>query len=106
MYLIGDRQMMTVDSSEHVKFTSDKTTYRVIQRNDGRPWVESALTPTNKSATLSPFVQLAARCRRTGPPPPGGGPSSDPAVAPWASTVPKEPPQARSHGPRGGGEDG
>src|SRR3546814_6777044 len=24
MYLIGDRQMMTVDSSEHVKFTSDK----------------------------------------------------------------------------------
>src|SRR3546814_12966679 len=39
MYLIGDRQMMTVDSSEHVKFTSDKTTYRVIQRTDGRPWV-------------------------------------------------------------------
>jgi HK97 family phage major capsid protein len=61
MYLIGDRQMMTVDSSPHVKFTSDKTTYRVIQRNDGRPWVESALTPKNNSATLSPFVQLAAR---------------------------------------------
>lgn len=61
MYLIGDRQMMTVDSSEHVKFTSDKTTYRVIQRNDGRPWVESALTPKNNSATLSPFVQLAER---------------------------------------------
>jgi HK97 family phage major capsid protein len=61
MYLIGDRQQMTVDSSEHVKFTSDKTTYRVIQRNDGRPWIESALTPQNGSATLSPFVQLAAR---------------------------------------------
>jgi HK97 family phage major capsid protein len=61
MYLIGDRQMMTVDSSEHVKFTSDKTTYRMIQRNDGRPWLESAITPHNGSATLSPFVQLATR---------------------------------------------
>lgn len=61
MYLIGDRQEMRVDSSEHVKFTSDKTTYRVIQRNDGRPWLESALTPRNNSATLSPYVQLATR---------------------------------------------
>jgi HK97 family phage major capsid protein len=61
MYLIGDRQMMTVDSSQHVKFTSDKTTYRVIQRNDGRPWLQSAITPRNNSATLSPFVQLAVR---------------------------------------------
>lgn len=61
MYLIGDRQMMTVDSSEHVKFTSDKTTFRVIQRNDGRPWLNSPLTPHNNSATLSPFVQLATR---------------------------------------------
>jgi HK97 family phage major capsid protein len=60
-YLIGDRQMMTVDSSEHVKFTSDKTTFRVIQRNDGRPWLNSAITPANNSATLSPFVQLATR---------------------------------------------
>lgn len=61
MYLIGDRQMMTVDSSPHVKFTSDKTTYRVIQRNDGRPWLQSPITPHNNSATLSPFVQLATR---------------------------------------------
>jgi HK97 family phage major capsid protein len=61
MYLIGDYQTMTVDSSEHVKFTSDKTTYRVIARNDGRPWLNSPLTPHNGSATLSPFVQLATR---------------------------------------------
>lgn len=61
MYLIGDRQSMTVDSSEHVKFTSDKTTYRVISRVDGRPWLNSAITPHNNSATLSPFVNLAAR---------------------------------------------
>jgi HK97 family phage major capsid protein len=60
-YLIGDYQTMTVDSSPHVKFTSDKTTYRVIARNDGRPWIQSPLTPHNNSATLSPFVQLATR---------------------------------------------
>lgn len=61
MYLVGDYQSMTVDSSPHVKFTSDKTTFRVISRNDGRPWLQSAITPQNNSATLSPFVQLAAR---------------------------------------------
>ncbi len=33
----------------------------MIQRNDGRPWLESAITPQNNSATLSPFVQLATR---------------------------------------------
>jgi HK97 family phage major capsid protein len=61
MYLIGDRQAMTVDSSAHVKFTSDKTSYRVISRVDGRPWLTSAITPHNNSATLSPFVTLATR---------------------------------------------
>lgn len=61
MYLIGDRQQLSVDSSPHVKFTSDKTTYRMIQRNDGRPWMEQPITPHNNSATLSAFVQLASR---------------------------------------------
>lgn len=61
MYLIGDRQHMTVDSSEHIAFNTDKTAFRVIQRNDGRPWLQSAITPQNNSATLSPFVQLATR---------------------------------------------
>jgi len=61
MYLIGDYQTMSVDSSEHVKFTSDKTTYRVIARNDGRPWLASPLTPQYGGETLSPFIQLATR---------------------------------------------
>lgn len=61
MYLIGDRQMMTVESSPHVKFTSDKTTYRMIARNDGRPWLQSPITPRNAGPTLSPFIQLADR---------------------------------------------
>jgi HK97 family phage major capsid protein len=61
MYLIGDRQNMTIESSPHVKFTSDKTTFRCIARNDGRPWLQSPITPHNSSATLSPFIQLATR---------------------------------------------
>ncbi len=61
MYLVGDYQNMTVDSSPHVKFTSDKTTFRAIARNDGRPWLQSPLTPHNNSATLSPFIGLQAR---------------------------------------------
>ncbi len=61
MYLIGDYQRMTVESSAHVKFTSDKTSFRMIARNDGRPWLQSPLTPHNNSATLSPFIQLATR---------------------------------------------
>jgi len=61
MYLVGDYQNMTIDSSPHVKFTSDKTTFRAIARNDGRPWLLSPLTPHNNSATLSPFVTMEAR---------------------------------------------
>lgn len=60
-YLVGDRQQMTMESSPHVKFTSDKTVFRVIQRVDGRPWVSSAITPANGGPTLSPFVQLETR---------------------------------------------
>jgi HK97 family phage major capsid protein len=58
-YLVGDRQTMTADSSTDYAFGSDKTTFRIIQRVDGRPWLQSAITPQNGSAaTLSPFVEL------------------------------------------------
>lgn len=60
-YLIGDRQSMEAMSSPHVKFTSDKTSYRIIERLDGAPWLQSPIEPENGSATLSPFVQLGAR---------------------------------------------
>jgi HK97 family phage major capsid protein len=60
-YLIGDRQVMSAMSSPHFKFGNDMTAYRIIERVDGRPWLNSAITPRNNSATLSPFVQLATR---------------------------------------------
>jgi len=60
-YLIGDRQTLEMASSSHVRFNTDETDFRIIQRVDGRPWIDSALTPRNGSNTLSPFVALAAR---------------------------------------------
>lgn len=60
-YLIGDRMAMTGMTSPHYKFGNDVTSYRLIERVDGRPWLQSAITPKNSSATLSPFVQLATR---------------------------------------------
>lgn len=60
-YLVGDRQMMSVTSSEHAAFTSDKTAFKVVSRCDGKPWLNSAITPRNSSDTLSWCVQLATR---------------------------------------------
>ena len=60
-YLIGDRQVMSAQSSEHANFDTDETAFRFIERVDGRPWIQSAITPRNSGDTLSPFVQLAAR---------------------------------------------
>lgn len=61
-YLIGDRQAMQAQSSPHYKFANDKTAFRIIERVDGRPWLQSAITPQNGSTnTLSPFVNIAER---------------------------------------------
>lgn len=60
-YLIGDRQVMQTAASEHYKFANDQTAFRVVERVDGRPWLQSAITPkNNSSSTLSPFVQLSS----------------------------------------------
>ena len=60
-YVIGDRQSLSMAASPHVRFQNDETVWRFTQRVDGRPWLESALTPRNGSNTLSPFVNLATR---------------------------------------------
>ena len=60
-YVIGDRQSLTVASSEHVAFASGQTTWRFTERLDGAGWLNSAITPENGSNTISPFVALATR---------------------------------------------
>lgn len=59
-YLIGDRQTMSAAQSQDFRFQNDLTAFRVTERLDGRPWLQSAITPQNGGATLSPFVKLAA----------------------------------------------
>lgn len=60
-YLVGDRQAMTVSSSEHFRFQNGETSFKFVERLDGRPWLQSALTPRNGGPTLSPFVTLDER---------------------------------------------
>lgn len=60
-YLVGDRQTMTASSSTDWKFGNDQTAFRIIQRVDGQPWLQSAITPANGGPTLSPFVEIADR---------------------------------------------
>ncbi|GAA2209326.1 hypothetical protein GCM10009850_047840 [Nonomuraea monospora] len=60
-YLVGDRQAMSLETSPHYKFKNDQTAVRIIERVDGRPWLNSAITPQNGSNTLSAYVKIAAR---------------------------------------------
>jgi len=58
-YLLGDRQAMQIATSEEYLFASDLVAYRVIERLDGRFWLQSAITPQNGSTnTLSPLVKI------------------------------------------------
>ncbi|WP_084965264.1 phage major capsid protein [Thermoactinospora rubra] len=59
-YLIGDRQAMQARQSEERYFETDEVAFRIIERVDGRPWLQSAITPQNGGSTLSPIVKLAA----------------------------------------------
>lgn len=60
-YLIGDRQQMQMATSEHKEFDTDQTAVRIIERADGRPWIQSAITPKKGVSTLSPFVKIEDR---------------------------------------------
>lgn len=59
-YLLGDRQVMQAKQSEERYFETDEVAFRVIERVDGRPWLQSAITPQNNGSSLSPIVKLAA----------------------------------------------
>lgn len=62
-YLIGQKVGggLRFDTSIHLKFDYDQNAYRIIFRIDGQPAWVSARTPKNGSASVSPFVALAAR---------------------------------------------
>jgi HK97 family phage major capsid protein len=60
-YVLIDKGGMRADSSIHVEFLSDQVVFRYVLRVDGQPLWNNVLTPYKGSATVSPFVVLAAR---------------------------------------------
>lgn len=59
-YLEGTYQSMEMAESIHVRFVNHERAFKFWLRNDGRPWWNTVLTPTNGD-TLSPFVVLDTR---------------------------------------------
>jgi HK97 family phage major capsid protein len=60
-YVVGLRSEMRFDTSIHVAFTTDEILARIIERHDGQPPWDSALTLEDGSTTVSPFVVLGDR---------------------------------------------
>jgi HK97 family phage major capsid protein len=60
-YVVGLRSEMRFDTSIHVHFSTDELLARLIERHDGQPLWDSALTLEDGSTTVSPFVTLAER---------------------------------------------
>ena len=58
-YIIGDRMEMTIAASTERYFEKDQTGFRIVERVDGQPWIDSALTAYNGTDTLSAFIALS-----------------------------------------------
>jgi HK97 family phage major capsid protein len=58
LYIIGDRMQIEVAASEHVNFLKNQMTWRVVERVDGQPWLDKAITLQDASTQVSPFVAL------------------------------------------------
>ncbi len=58
-YIIGDRMDVTIAVSTERYFEKDQTGFRIVERVDGQPWIDSALTAYNATDTLSAFISLS-----------------------------------------------
>jgi len=58
LYVIGDRMQLEIAASEHVNFLKNQMTWRFVQRVDGQPWMDKAVTLQDASTQVSPFVIL------------------------------------------------
>jgi HK97 family phage major capsid protein len=57
-YVIGDRMQIEIAASEHVNFLKNQMTWRVVERVDGQPGMDKAVTLQDGSTQVSPFVAL------------------------------------------------
>jgi HK97 family phage major capsid protein len=56
-YLIGDRQVFTLESTPFDKWAYNQTSWRAVTRYDGQPWLSDWIT-TESGHEISPFVVL------------------------------------------------
>lgn len=60
-YLVGNRLNATsVESSDQELFMQNKTTFRIVHRVGGSPWLSAPIPLMDGSTTLSPFVTIAS----------------------------------------------
>lgn len=64
-YLIGDRQAQTIESTKYDRWAYDETSWRIVHRVDGQPWLSAALTLQDGTTQISPFVILSASATGT-----------------------------------------
>ena len=57
-YLIGDRQATTVESTKFERWQYDQTSWRMVHRVDGQPWLSAPLTYQDAETQVSPFCML------------------------------------------------
>ena len=60
-YWLGDRQAMTLASTNAEYFKYDQISWRMVHRVDGRPWLNTPITLQDGTTTVSPFVILGAK---------------------------------------------
>lgn len=58
-YLVGDRQIVTMDVDTSYKFQAMQTAFRISEAVDGQPWLNTYITLADGSTTVSPFVVLS-----------------------------------------------
>lgn len=58
-YYLGDRQSTTIESTDQARWVRNQTSWKVVHRVDGQPWLNSYFTLADGSTTVSPFVTLA-----------------------------------------------
>lgn len=60
-YLVIEKGGTQIDTSIHVKFDTDETAFRFIQRTNGQPWDGSTWKTLKGNKYMGPFVALAER---------------------------------------------
>lgn len=60
-YLLGDRKATSIESTQYDYWRYDQTSWRVVHRVDGQPWLSAPLTLQDGATQVSPFVILGAK---------------------------------------------